>query len=501
MKTSIIILYFIIHTSFLFTFINNFFVLPFETVYINDETISGKEYNDLLFQNELYVNLSMGTPIQNIKAILKMDKYGFIIYEDAYNCNISSTYEIVDEDLTISWVWSYISYPSKDHFYLPSFNSYDTFNKYIEKKGGNEIEHNITKANKTTFLRIHIKDINANNFNLMFHNYAIVGLQLNAYKQNFNAPEFIESLREGKNIKLDTFSLKFNNVKEKGFFYNDNRGYLIIGEELTDQENEKEIIKYTKAIKYGGEIKWQTIFDNIYSKEKNEKEIKNGNYSNEYRTESKQGNFFVNYPYILGPKEYNSFINDTFFNDLIEQNLCYINYNIHNNDYYSYICDSTSKVFMEKLNNSFPDLIFEHKELEENFTLTKNDLFSFNYFNKSDTNLYFLVMFANPKSKEYIYHWILGIPFLKKYRLSFNYEAKEIGYYKYDGEIRKKNKNEKTNNKSFFKSTTFKIICIIILVAIIFILGMICQRILIKSPRKAKANELEDDYEYTAKIN
>ena len=69
---------------------------------------------------------------------------------------------------------------------------------------------------------------------------------------------------------------------------------------------------------------------------------------------------------------------------------------------------------MEKLNNSFPDLILAHKELEENFILTKNDLFSFNNFNKSDTHLYFLIMFANSKSKEYIFHWILGIPFLKK---------------------------------------------------------------------------------------
>ena len=336
----------------------------------------------------------------------------------------------------------------------------------------------------------------------MFHKYAIVGLQLNVDKKYFNAPEFIESLKITKNIKLDSFSLKFDDIKNKGFFHNDNKGYLIIGEELTDQENEKDIIKYTKGIKYGGGIKWQTIFDNIYSKEKNEKEIKNVNYSNEYKEESKQVNFFANYPYILGTKEYNSFINDTFFNDLIEQNLCYINYKIHNNDYFSYICDSTSKIFMEKLNNSFPDLIFEHKELEENFILTKNDLFSFNNFNKSDTNLYFLIMFANSTSKEYIYHWILGIPFLKKYRLSFNYEAKKIGYYKYDGKIRK-NKKEKENSNffHFLNSTIFKVICIIILIFIIFVLGMICQRIIIKSPRKAKANELEEDYEYISNIN
>ena len=121
----------IIESVYIIEFITSFYVLPFETIYVKDETINNtNDFITDLMQNELYVNLSMGTPKQDFKAIIKMDKYGFIIYEDAYNCNISSTYEIVDEDLTISWVWSYISYPSKDHFYLPSFNSYDIV--YVE---------------------------------------------------------------------------------------------------------------------------------------------------------------------------------------------------------------------------------------------------------------------------------------------------------------------------------------------------------------------------------
>ena len=41
----------------LFHFINNFYVLPFETIYIKDETINGTDYHSNLIQNELYVNL------------------------------------------------------------------------------------------------------------------------------------------------------------------------------------------------------------------------------------------------------------------------------------------------------------------------------------------------------------------------------------------------------------------------------------------------------------
>ena len=66
MKCPNFIFYFIIHISFLFNYIKNFYAFRFQTIYINDETIEGKQYHDLLFQNELYMNLRIGSPIQNI---------------------------------------------------------------------------------------------------------------------------------------------------------------------------------------------------------------------------------------------------------------------------------------------------------------------------------------------------------------------------------------------------------------------------------------------------
>ena len=489
-------IFFFIIQLLLFKTIKNFFVLPFDTIYIKDETIVGEDFHNTLFQNELYINLSLGTPIQNIKTILKMDKYGFIIYEDAFNYNLSSTYEIINENLRISWIWSFISYPSKDHFYLPYFNLYSNLYKYISKNKNyiNEIKYNITKTNKTSFLRIYVKNINTNNFNKMFHNYGIIGLQLNG-NINFNPPEFVVSLKHSNNINSYAFSFLFNTEKNKIFNNIDNKGYFIIGEELTDQ-NDIDNIHYTNCIKYGGEISWETYFDNIYSKNKDIKNKDNNNYT-DFISKRKQGNFFINKPYILGTKEYNEFIFNIFFNELLEQNICYINDKINNNDYFSYICDSNSKIFMDNLNNNFPDLIFEHKELEENFTLTKNDLFSYNNLNKSDINLYFLVMFANLKGRDYIFSWILGIPFLKKYRLSFNYDTKQIGYYKNVGKTSKKEKK----NFFCFNNKIFKITYILILISIIFILGMIYQKKRIKIPRRIKANELEYNYEYNSNKN
>ena len=36
-------------------------------------------------------------------------------------------------------------------------------------------------------------------------------------------------------------------------------------------------------------------------------------------------------------------------------------------DFYSYACNSESEYFIDKLNNNFPDLILEQKDLNESF--------------------------------------------------------------------------------------------------------------------------------------
>ena len=335
---------------------------------------------------------------------------------------------------------------------------------------------------------------NLNNSNKKFYRYGIIGLHLKQNPYN-KLPDFISSLKQSKDINSNSFSLKFKKEINKGFSYNENKGYFIIGEELTDDKIEMDKIYYTNAIKVGGGANWETKFDNIYSRN-----AKNDSSNRIFKSKRNQGIFYVNKPYILGAKEYQEFIKETFFEELIEKNICFINDKINNKNYFSYFCDSTSSIFMNKLNNKFPDLIFEHKELGENFTLTKEDLFVYNEFNKSDLNLYFLVMFANPKGHSFVFSWTLGIPFLKKYRLSFNIDTNKIGYYKDDEKTiihkRMHNKSKSLYNYSF---SFYKLVIIIALIIVIFILGMHFQKKIIKMSRKKKANELDDDYEYHPK--
>ena len=452
--------------------INCYFVLPFETIFIKDKTVTDTDYFTNLTQSELSVNFNIGSKKEEIKLVLKMDKYGFLIYENTYDYNNSETYETFtpdfEDNMKTNWVPSSQEIPSKDNLYLPMYDSKE--NKY-----------NLKKTNKTIFLRIKQKVNTSIYFNEMFYEYGIIGLKLNN-NPSFNAPEFVKSLKASDDIDSYTFYLTFDKNYKNGFATNNNKGNFYIGKELTEQEDK---INYIECTNFGGELAWSLTFDNIYLENKENKLIEFEN--------RKRANIIASYPYIKATSEYYEYINKNFFDDLLDKNICHkISFTRHeiyiDHHFYSYACDSQSEYFMDYLDKNFPDLIFEHKDLKEKFILTKKDLFAFNTNNDSDKNLYFLIL----SGEEYL-DWILGIPFLKNYVLSYNYDTKKIGYYEHFGK-EEPNKKDR-DNPSFFKSITFKIIIVIILIIVIFCLGMLFQKYYKKS-RKKKANELDDDFEY-----
>jgi hypothetical protein len=154
--------------------------------------------------------------------------------------------------------------------------------------------------------------------------------------------------------------------------------------------------------------------------------------------EIKDAQLIGDLPYIIGVKEYKHYINYNFFQELVMKDICILKNILINEDYSTYVCDSKSNLFKEKFNNSFPKLYFQHNELNKTFILDKYDLFCYNNINKSDSNIYFLVIFPN-KDEPYrnpefpggtiIKKWKLGIPFLKKYKLTFNSDNRMITYY------------------------------------------------------------------------
>ena len=465
--------------------INNFVVLPFNTLFIKDKLITENNYFSNLTQNELYVNLTIGSKNESIKCILKMDRHGFIIYEEAYDFKNSITYTTFDKDVNIRWIPSSSRFPSRDKIYLPHYKSYKEFK---ERK-----TYKLNMTNLTDFLRV--EDIfkkNPNHFNEMFYKYGIIGLQLVA-NPYYTGIEFVKSLKQSNETNSYSFHLYFENIKKKGFSTNDNKGYFLIGEELTDNKNKTSDIQYIKCLEINtySKLIWGINFSHIYLKhnEQNIHEIKNITSNSE---------IIANFPYIKGVQEYFDYITEIFFDEFLKKNICKIinftkyDINLKYNSY-GYACNSTSKYFMEKLNNNFPDLILDNHDFNKNFSLTKLDLFAFNTFDNSDTNLYFLIVNGIDKEKR----WILGIPFLKKYIFSFDYDKKRIGHYVNYGKDIDNNIDDNENDVNFFSSLTFKILIIIISTGIVFILGMAFNNYLKKS-RKKRANELEDDYEYNS---
>jgi hypothetical protein len=288
-------------------------------------------------------------------------------------------------------------------------------------------------------------------------------------------------------MKNQNFYLRFDDNRINGFFNSNNTGYFIFGEEIVDDENERNNIKYTKARERVDTVNWDLAFDDLISTSKENETI-------EYRPEYKHAEFYVNFPYILGPRDYGAFIRKVFFQELLIKDACDYTDKINVEEYIGYKCDSRSELFMEKLNNKFPDLIFEHKELEEKFIFTKNDLFTYNMYNKSDPYLYFLVLIPQLKDKYHVMSWIMGIPFLKKYILSFNFENKMIGYYKPNT-----NNSYKKSNFFLFEKENIVIIFFIILIILAFVFGMYTHKKITKAQRKNKANELDDSFEYEPK--
>ena len=87
--------------------------------------------------------------------------------------------------------------------------------------------------------------------------------------------------------------------------------------------------------------------------------------------------------------------------------------------------------------------------------------------------------------------WILGKPLFKKYQMVFDQDRKTYGFYV--DNINTNNNIEKNNNETSLK-ISWGIVCILIIIS----LGMLyaIHKLILRLPRKLKANELEENFSY-----
>ena len=187
---------------------------------------------------------------------------------------------------------------------------------------------------------------------------------------------------------------------------------------------------------------------------------------------------------IVGTEQYKIYIHNTFFSNLIENDICTKNNITFKGKTYSYYeCIKDANI------NHFEPIFFVHQELSYNFTLDKNDLF-IDYNDKK----YFLCIFLEKEAEVNYYsnkNWIFGIPFVKKYNFVFDHNSKIILFYE----------NEYNNKSGNTKINWFVWIIIILLGTFSALLALYLIIQFILRPKRIQANELEDSFNYNNQKN
>ena len=479
-----------LNTLFLSKIASNYIIIPFDNFIYNpkNNTILDTDILSMKLNEDIYFNFSIGSPAQNIKTLLRLDQYEITIKQPKYNSSLSDSFKLKSiQDKFIA----------NEKFHFLTINSSEELNKFIH--GEEAYRKNIEKNIYTEYKDIKFVYINeTSNYKflekvlmdkevekIIKYNYSMLGLRLRFMNVDYN-PDFIQSLRQMKAINSSIFTFYINsNKKENGHY-----GYLIIGDKFTDTEKEFEETNNTFFSLRGSSLSWDIRINNIYSESKSDSKF------NEIYLEKNQDvELIIEKSYFLGTKNYKSFIEKVFFNELIGYNVCEYKNSLKEFSYGTYVCDSTSKIFMDFYNNKFPELIFKTEKIIDELIFNQNDLFFYNEYNKSDTNIYFMIFF----STMYTSKWMLSRPFLEKYRLSFNLDTRFIVYHKKkisENKIENETNEEYSDNNNLY--LIIKIVVIIFLVSIIFLLGFLFHKLITKKPRKQKANELNDDYDYTS---
>ena len=121
--------------------------------------------------------------------------------------------------------------------------------------------------------------------------------------------------------------------------------------------------------------------------------------------------------------------------------------------------------------STFKNFSFVLKDIDYEFVFTYKDLFIDN------GSKYIFSIIFDLKINDKDNTWILGKTFMKKYQLIYDLDRKIIGLYKAN------------SNKGFNFYILFLVLLIFVIISLIYYIFFY-----IKTPRKIRANELEDDH-------
>ena len=501
-----------------FQYSNLYIVLPFK---INKYTpkVEGKvnvtEFINEYLVHDMFTTIEVGTgsSIQKVTTLItpdetllslssrickrkSLDSINDLSIVSKKGLDISSSgSDIIDKNYT-----NYLDDDNKIGVIIDSISMYNT--TYLGCQPI-EIDHQKEKDTKISVssVSIPIKEKDKNN-NEKLCALLGIGSPQNIIKELQDMGSFINYLKKGNIIDNYSWTIKFHTRSE---------GRLIIGglphtyEQDTKYYNEGKLKSISSYSPNDIDHPWSFHFKEITFINSNNETIYVGKWIKMI--------LVPNIGFIIGEDKYKNLILENYFKELIDKNICVL----EKTDITKYTKDEiffgTSGIYeifhcdksLNKEKLVFPKLSFVSPDLDYIFNFTFNSLFE-----EIDERYYFLVIFPEDTRHAAYNVWYLGLPFYYDNKFIFNYDAKTIGIYDQnmeeksdDGNKKKDGENNNGNNETTQNNSSsnvwriiIEIIVGILLVVIAFYIGK-----KINEHRKKRANELSDNYDYTAEEN
>ena len=435
---------------------NNKIIIPLKRINNPDKSIS---YIESLLQNQLYAEITLGTPEQKIYLSITTETDSFSIESKSINDkfyihNKSSSYINTNKRLSFYHERYKEGYVFKEKFYFKNLYEKDVQQPYnnISFNYILELSEDYKKNEKIYYI-----DNNQNQIS------GTIGLQI--LKTYTSSSHFINSLSYIGAINKNIWSLIYSHNE-------DNKAVLIIGEnpfQISFNSN-NDNAKRASAYLQGTNSLWYFLFSDIKTGDKKLNEIRLAEYAPQIGV-------------IIGTDEYKTYIKNNFFENLKKENKCNENnINIGTKTYLYYECDKDINI------NNFENILFIHQEFSYNFTLDKNDLFV-----EFNNKIYFLVIFLEKDYSGTYYSvkkWVFGTPFVKKYNFIFDHNSKVILFYE--------------NILYGIEKGKVSVFIWIFIIALGIFAALAAFYIIIKiilRPKKILAHELEDSFNYNSQKN
>ena len=436
----------------------------------------------------LYNKIALGEPKQNVIFIISPEEYNFYMVTSRNNNNIKDTTFYYDFRISKT---NNINIDENNPNTNVCFMSEKFFfdNKDVNRENIKEIAaENINLVlyfQKPVFLRYP-------NFCSNFNSYIIFGLKLS---EGFDKMEYslnlIRQLKKKNVAKNYKWFINYNNTYSENdimtysdFFCDINMVIGIELHELFPNEYQERNLRLINSKSLNGYINWGLYFTKIYYCQNNKFRRKilyelnnNANNNNTNLEEYLIADIKHDFKFIISPQIFFDSINKHVFDKLFKEKKCFIGGNK-----YKYIyCDNTKDI-EEYIKNNFKTIFFNNQELNYEFILEYQDLFV-----KSNNKILFLII-----TKKDAKRWTFGIPFLKKYILTYDYDNRVIGFYR-------QFKRRYFRRGIFFKYNIIKIIFFIFLTLVFGILAFFIGRHIFGYKRKKRLNELQENYKYEEK--